>query len=76
MSHTCTDPRAAPESGRLVLRAGIAVTYSPRRPRRFLDRIDGILSCQLGLFLNFSAKKVEVRALLPSHTSSYWTQIK
>jgi hypothetical protein len=28
MSHTRIDPRAAPESGRLVLRAGIAVTYS------------------------------------------------
>ena len=26
-----------------------------------MDRIDGILSCQLGLFLNFGARKVEVK---------------
>ncbi len=26
-----------------------------------MDRIDGILSCELGLLLNFGARKVEVR---------------
>ncbi len=68
----------------LVLRARIAVTYSPpstRRSQRFLDRIDGILSYELGLLVKRKAKELRERpvypvilsrrALLPSHTSSY-----
>ena len=58
------DAIAGYRSQRLVLRAGITATYSPQRPRRalrFLDRIDGILSCQLGLLLNFGARKVELK---------------
>jgi hypothetical protein len=50
--------------GCLVLWAGITATYSPQSPRRtqrFLDRIDGILSGELGLLLNFGARKVAVK---------------